>query len=126
MHRRRPIKLRKLHVKVIEMAESSMEWLTDEALEERLSQPGNVLVAFMAQWCPPCQVLAPRLERLASRYQSQLECFLINADHYPEPTQKFGVRGLPTLVLFVDGDLEATRVGALDDDQLESFITTSL
>jgi thioredoxin 1 len=108
------------------MADTSMEWLTDEGLEELLTQPGTILVVFMAQWCSPCQALAPRLDRLASRYPTQLGCYLIDADRHPASAQKYGVRGLPTLVLFVDGDLEATRVGALEDDQLDAFISTAL
>ncbi|MCG7601629.1 thioredoxin family protein [Halomonas sp. McH1-25] len=108
------------------MADTSMEWLTDEGLEDLLTQPGMALVVFMAQWCPPCQALAPRLDRLASRYPAQLGCYLIDADQHPASAQKYGVRGLPTLVLFMDGDLEATRVGALDDDQLNAFIDAAL
>ena len=110
-----------------EMAEASMEWLSDETLEDLLAQPGTALVVFMAQWCPPCQMLAPRLDRLASRYPSQqLGCYLIDADRHPASAQKYGVRGLPTLILFTDGDLESTRVGVLDEDQLEAFITSAL
>jgi thioredoxin 1 len=108
------------------MADTSMKWLTDEGLEELLAQPGTTLVVFMAQWCSPCQALALRLDRLASRYPAQLGCYLIDADQHPASAQKYGVRGLPTLVLFVDGDLEATRVGALEDDQLDAFINAVL
>ncbi|TDX27820.1 thioredoxin 1 [Modicisalibacter xianhensis] len=108
------------------MADTSMEWLTDEGLEDLLAQPGMALVVFMAQWCPPCQTLASRLDRLASRHSAQLGCYLVDADQYPASAQKYGIRGLPTLVLFVDGDLEATRVGVLDDDQLDAFIDAAL
>ncbi|MEC9481829.1 MAG: thioredoxin family protein [Halomonas sp.] len=108
------------------MAESSLEWLAGDALDDVLDQTQAVLVVFMAQWCSPCQALAPRLEKLAGRDAARLSCYLVDADLYPEAAQKYGVRGLPTLVLFVDGDLEATRVGALDDDQLEAFIDAEL
>ena len=108
------------------MADTSMEWLTDEELEELLSKPGAALIVFMAQWCQPCQTLKPRLDRLSSHYSTRLSCYLVDADQYPASAQKYGVRGLPTLVLLVDGNLEATRVGALDDEQLQVFVDAAL
>lgn len=108
------------------MSDASLEWLSGEALEEALARPGGALVTFTAQWCPPCQALAPRLARLAGRHAPRLRCYFVDVDRHPEAAQKYGVRGMPTLVLFIDGDLEATRVGAIDEEQLETFVAASL
>ncbi len=108
------------------MAEASIEWLSGDVLEAQLSAPGRMLLVFVAEWCEPCQALIPRLERLAAQRREQLRCYLVDVDRDPDVAQKYGVRGMPTLVLFEDGDLDATRVGALDDDQLASFIETAL
>lgn len=108
------------------MAKASIEWLSDETLEATLAVPGAALVVFTAQWCPPCRVLMPRLEQLSSRSESRLRCYLVDIDRDPEAARKYGARGVPTLALFIDGDLEATRVGALDEEQLNTFIASSL
>ena len=107
------------------MAEASIEWLSGDALETQLSNSGTMLLVFVAEWCEPCQVLVPRLERLAQQ-RERLRCYLVDVDRDPQTAQKYGVRGMPTLALFEDGDLDATRVGALDDAQLASFIEAAL
>lgn len=108
------------------MAEGTLEWLSDEALEDIRSLTGAALVVFTAQWCAPCQELIARLERLSSRYASRVHCYLVDVDRHPESARKYGVRGTPTLMLFMEGDLEATRVGALDEKQLDSFLGVAL
>ncbi len=108
------------------MPDSALEWLSGEDLDATLALPGAMLVMFTAQWCPPCQALQPRLERVAQRQGSRVRCYLCDVDKHPEVAAKHGVRGMPTLALFIDGDLEATRVGALDEEQLEAFLGVSL
>ncbi|WP_168381001.1 thioredoxin family protein [Modicisalibacter radicis] len=108
------------------MAEASIEWLSGDALEAQLSASGSMLLVFVAEWCEPCQALVPRLERLAVQQRERLRCYLVDVDRDPYVAQKYGVRGMPTLALFEDGDLDATRVGALDDTQLASFMETAL
>ncbi|SHE63947.1 thioredoxin [Modicisalibacter ilicicola DSM 19980] len=104
------------------MAEKAVKWLSDTALEEVLALPGAVLVVFTAAWCVPCQTLMSRLERVLERPGMQCRGYLVDTDRYPEAALKYNVRGMPTLLLFVDGDLEASRVGAIDEVQLETFL----
>ncbi|MBZ9558115.1 MULTISPECIES: thioredoxin family protein [Modicisalibacter] len=108
------------------MADSAIERISGARLEADLESHETLLVAFVAEWCEPCQTLVPRLERLAARHEGRFRCYLVDVDREPDLAQKYGVRGMPTLELFEDGDLEATRVGALDDDQLEQFVTATL
>lgn len=108
------------------MADNALEWLSGEALDDVESLADAALVVFTTSWCPPCKTLMPRLERLVGRHQARLHCYLVDIDRHPEPAQKYGVRGIPTLMLFLNGDLEGTRVGALEDEQLESFVASSL
>ena len=104
------------------MADKALKWLSDGALEETLALPGTALVVFTAAWCAPCQALMPRLEKAFERQAGQSRCYLLDIDRYPESALKYNIRGMPTLLLFVDGDLEASRVGAIDDEQLEAFL----
>ncbi|MGC3872732.1 thioredoxin family protein [Halomonas sp. GXIMD04776] len=110
----------------MKMTDSAMEWLSDTALEDVLVLPGATLVVFTANWCAPCQALIPRLERVIERHAARCRCYLIDIDQYPEATHKYNVRGMPTLFMFVDGDLEASRVGAVNEEQLEALIMSTL
>ncbi|GAB2780556.1 thioredoxin TrxA [Halomonas shantousis] len=90
-----------------------------------LDSEGPVLVAFMAAWCTPCRQLEPGLERLAVA-RPDVRIFRLDIERADEVAVKYAIRGFPTLVLFVDGDFEATRVGALTDDQLRAFLDSHL
>lgn len=81
-----------------------------------------VLVDFWAEWCGPCKMIAPILDEVAQTYQSKLKIVKINIDQNPQTPQKFGVRGIPTLMLFKNGELESTKVGALSKSQLVAFL----
>lgn len=109
----------------MEMADSALEWLSETALDDVLTLPGATLVVFTAGWCAPCQALMPRLDRVVERQTARCRCYLVDTDQYPEATLKYNVRGMPTLLLFVDGDLEASRVGAVSEEQLEALIDTA-
>jgi thioredoxin 1 len=90
------------------------------------TEPGPVLVDFWAPWCSPCRALAPRLERLAQRFDGQLQLRKLNVDEAPEIAAAFGVRGVPTLVLFKNGQPQARLVGLQDDEQLSAWVGSAL
>jgi len=81
-----------------------------------------VLVDFWAEWCNPCKMIAPILEEIASDYDGKLKVAKIDIDANPETPAKYGVRGIPTLLLLRDGEVVATKVGALTKTQLMEFI----
>lgn len=85
-----------------------------------------VLVDFWAEWCGPCKMLAPILDTVATEYQGKVKIIKINVDNNPETPANFGVRGIPTLILFKNGEAVATKVGALTKSQLTSFLDSNL
>ena len=85
-----------------------------------------VLVDFWAEWCGPCKMLAPVLDQIAEEYAGRLKVAKLNIDENPGTPANFGVRGIPTLMLFKNGNLEATKVGALSKSQLAAFIDSHL
>lgn len=99
--------------------------ITDESFErEVLSSDVPVLVDFWAEWCGPCKMLAPVLEEISKDYSGRLKIVKLNIDDNQATPQKFGVRGIPTLMLFKGGELESTKVGALSKSQLTAFINS--
>ncbi|GIS66150.1 MAG: thioredoxin [Rhodospirillaceae bacterium] len=80
----------------------------------------------MGEWCGPCVQIAPALEELANEYKDSLTVVKVNIDENPETPAKYGVRGIPTLILFKDGEIAATKVGAAPKRQLSEWISTSL
>lgn len=85
-----------------------------------------VLLDFWAEWCGPCRMIAPILEEVAVMYVNKLKIAKINIDENPETPSKFGVRGIPTLMLFKNGGIEATKVGALTKAQLIDFLNSHI
>ncbi|MFO7551902.1 MAG: thioredoxin TrxA [Haliea sp.] len=81
-----------------------------------------VLVDFWAEWCGPCKMIAPVLDEIASEYAGKLKVCKVDVDANPDIPPKFGIRGIPTLILFKGGSAEATKVGALSKSQLVDFI----
>jgi len=85
-----------------------------------------VLVDYWAEWCGPCKMIAPVLDEIATEYAGKLSVAKINIDDNPATPQSYGVRGIPTLMIFKDGEVEATKVGALSKSQLADFIDSNL
>ena len=85
-----------------------------------------VLVDFWAEWCGPCKQIGPILEEIGEIKKDKLKIFKLNVDESPNTSQKFGVRGIPTLMLFKEGKIVDTKVGSLPKDLLESWLETNL
>ena len=101
--------------------------VTDDSFEQDVIKSDvPVLGDYWAEWCGPCKMIAPILEEVVDDYAGKLKIAKLNIDENPNPPPKFGIRGIPTLILFKDGDVEATKVGALSKSQLTAFIDSNL
>ena len=98
----------------------------DDFDETVLKADGPVLVDYWAEWCGPCKMIAPILDAIARDYEGRLTVVKINIDDNPLTPQHYGVRGIPTLMLFKDGEVEATKVGALSKLELTKFIDNNI
>ena len=106
---------------------SQIVHVTDETFQnEVLSSSVPVLVDYWADWCGPCKMIAPILDEIASEYDGRLKVAKLNIDENQETPRKYGIRGIPTLMLFKDGNVEATKVGALSKSQLTAFLDSNL
>ena len=85
-----------------------------------------VLLDFWAEWCGPCKMIAPLLDEVAGKYEDKLDVVKLNVDENPNVAQKFGIRSIPTLILFMDGAVQAQLMGAMPLRQLEEFLDTNL
>ena len=93
---------------------------------EVLQSPLPVLVDYWAEWCGPCRMIAPVLDEIAKEYSGRLTIAKLNVDENQQTPAKFGIRGIPTLMLFKNGDIAATKVGALSKSQLTAFIDSHI
>jgi len=101
--------------------------VTDDTFEaEVLQSQSPVLVDYWAEWCGPCKAIGPTLEEVAKEYIGKLKVAKVNVDENQETPRKYGIRGIPTLMLFKNGNIEATKVGALSKSQLTAFLDSNI
>ena len=106
---------------------SDIVYVTDDSFEEDvLKSEIPVLVDYWAEWCGPCKMIAPILDEIVGDYAGKLKVAKLNIDENSATPPKFGIRGIPTLMIFKDCDVEATKVGALSKSQLTAFIDSNL
>ncbi|NMG34142.1 thioredoxin TrxA [Azoarcus sp. TTM-91] len=104
-----------------------IHYVTDGSFESEVLQSQTpVLVDYWAEWCGPCKMIAPILDDIAKDYAGKLKVAKLNIDENQETPSKYGIRGIPTLMLFKGGNVEATKVGALSKSQLTAFIDSNI
>ena len=108
------------------MSDSVLHVSDSEFNETVIKANGPVLVDYWAEWCGPCKMIAPVLDAIAEEYAGKLTVVKINIDDNPQTPQHYGVRGIPTLMLFKDGEVEATKVGALTKVELAKFLDSNI
>ncbi len=109
------------------MASELIKHTTDATFEaDVLKSATPVLVDYWAEWCGPCKMIAPILDEVATSYSGKLQIAKMNVDENRDIPAKFGIRGIPTLMLFKNGELAATKVGAMSKSQLTAFIDQQL
>ncbi len=109
------------------MSSSQIQHVTDDTFEPAvLKSDVPVLVDYWAEWCGPCKSIAPILDEVAKEYDGRLKIAKVNVDENRAVPAKFGIRGIPTLMIFKNGNLEATRVGALSKSQLTAFLDSNI
>ncbi len=100
--------------------------LTDDNFDSEVAGDTPVLVDYWAEWCGPCKMIAPILEEVAGEYSGRVKVAKLNIDENPNTPPKFGIRGIPTLMLFKNGEVAATKVGALSKTQLTEFLDANI
>ncbi len=104
-----------------------IHYITDDSFEQGVLQAElPVLVDFWADWCGPCKMIAPILDEIAQEYAGRLKIAKLNIDENQATPPKFGIRGIPTLLIYKNGNVEATKVGALSKSQLTAFIDSNI
>ena len=101
--------------------------VSDASFEQDvLKADSPVIVDFWAEWCAPCKIIGPALEEIANEMQGRIKVAKLNIDENPTVPSRYGIRGIPTLMLFKNGAVEATKVGALSKSQLTAFIDSHI
>ena len=101
--------------------------VSDDSFEQEVLQSEMpVLIDYWAEWCGPCKMIAPVLDDVASEYADKIRVAKLNIDENPATPPKYGIRGIPTLMLFKNGEVEATKVGAVSKAQLTAFLDENI
>lgn len=104
-----------------------INYISDDSFEQEVLQAqGPVLVDYWADWCGPCKMIAPILDEVAQEYAGRIKIAKLNIDENQATPPKYGIRGIPTLMIFKNGNVEATKVGALSKSQLTAFIDSNI
>jgi len=105
----------------------NIQQVSDQTFDQDVLQSDKpVLVDYWAEWCGPCKAIHPILEEIADDYSDRLKIAKLNIDENPDTPPRYGIRGIPTLMLFKNGNVEATKVGALSRSQLTAFIDSNV
>ena len=105
----------------------NIQHVTDESFDnEVIGADRPVLVDYWAEWCGPCKMIAPILEEIADEYADKIKVCKLDIDTNQQTPPKYGIRGIPTLMLFRNGEVEATKVGALSKSQLAAFLDSNI
>jgi thioredoxin 1 len=109
------------------VSSDTIKHITDSSFEDDVLKSGQpVLLDFWAEWCGPCKMIAPMLDEIADEYKAKVTIAKINIDDNPRTPQRFNVRGIPTLILFKNGQVEGQKVGALRKADLAAFLESKL
>jgi thioredoxin 1 len=104
-----------------------VHYISDDSFEQEVLLAGvPVLVDYWADWCGPCKMISPILDEVAKEYAGKLKVCKLNIDENQATPPKFGIRGIPTLMIFKNGNVEATKVGALSKSQLTAFVDSNI
>lgn len=108
------------------MTDNILQLADDTFEQEVIKSDVPVLVDYWAEWCGPCKMIAPLLEEIAGEYKGKVKIAKLNIDDNPGIPPSYGIRGIPTLMLFKNGEVEATKVGAVSKSQLTAFIDSNI
>lgn len=107
--------------------DATINQLSDDDFEQNINNTDKtILVDYWAEWCAPCKMIEPQLQELSVEYSDRLQVYKINVDHNPITSQQYNIRGIPTLLIFRDGQVQGSRLGALSKVELKQFIDDHL
>ena len=122
----RQIRAKEENRNLLNMSDNIIHVSDDSFEQEVLQSEMPVLIDYWAEWCGPCKMIAPVLDEVAGEYADKIRVAKLNIDENPATPPKYGIRGIPTLMLFKNGEVEATKVGAVSKAQLTAFLDENI